>query len=79
MYFDALAKKYHFSLTDPWETLPEDVRSIILYGTGGRSWSSTTTSPGKGVLYQPFEASATTWSAATRRPSPMPASGSWRS
>ena len=56
MYFDALAKKYHFSLTDPWETLPEEVRSIILYGTGGEKLELHYDQPrGKGVLYQPFE------------------------
>ena len=56
MYFDALAKKYHFSLTGPWETLPEDVRSIILYGTGGEKLELHYDQPrGKGVLYQPFE------------------------
>ena len=56
MYFDALAKKYHFSLTDPWETLPEDVRTIILYGTGGEKLELHYDQPrGKGVLYQPFE------------------------
>ena len=56
MYFDALAKKYHFSLTAPWETLPEDVRSIILYGTGGEKLELHYDQPrGKGVLYQPFE------------------------
>ena len=56
MYFDALAKKYHFSLTDPWETLPEDVRSIILYGTGGEKLELHYDQPrGMGVLYQPFE------------------------
>ncbi len=56
MYFDALAKKYHFSLTDPWETLPEDVRSTILYGTGGEKLELHYDQPrGKGVLYQPFE------------------------
>ena len=56
MYFDALAKKYHFSLTDPWETLPEEVCSIILYGTGGEKLELHYDQPrGKGVLYQPFE------------------------
>ena len=56
MYFDALAKKYHFSLTDPWETLPEEVRSIILYGTGGEKLELHYDQPrGKGVLQQPFE------------------------
>ena len=56
MYFDALSKKYHFSLTDPWEKLPEDVRNIILYGTGGEKLELHYDQPrGKGVLYQPFE------------------------
>ena len=56
MYFDALAKKDHFSRTDPWETLPEEVRSIILYGTGGEKLELHYDQPrGKGVLYQPFE------------------------
>ena len=56
MYFDALAKKYHFSLTEPWEKLPEEVRSIILYGTGGEKLELHYDQPrGKGVLYQPFE------------------------
>ena len=33
MYFDALAKKYHFKLTTPIRDLPEGVLDIILYGT----------------------------------------------
>ncbi len=56
MYFDALAKKYHFSLTEPWEELPEEVRTIILYGTNGEKLELHYDQPrGKGVLYQPFE------------------------
>ena len=56
MYFDALAKKYHFSLTEPWEKLPEEVRTIILYGTNGEKLELHYDQPrGKGVLYQPFE------------------------
>ncbi|HJB30525.1 MAG TPA: excinuclease ABC subunit UvrA [Candidatus Oscillibacter excrementavium] len=56
MYFDALSKKYHFSLTEPWEKLPEEVRNIILYGTGGEKLELHYDQPrGKGVLYQPFE------------------------
>ena len=35
MYFDALAKKYHFSLSTPWKDLTEEVRDIVLYGTKG--------------------------------------------
>ena len=56
MYFDTLSKKYHFSLTEPWEKLPEEVRNIILYGTGGEKLELHYDQPrGKGVLYQPFE------------------------
>ena len=35
MYFDALSKKYHFSLDAPIRDLPEEARKVILYGTGG--------------------------------------------
>ena len=56
MYFEALAKKYRFSLTDPWEELSEEVRDIILYGTKGEKLELHYDQPrGKGVLYQPFE------------------------
>jgi len=56
MYFDALSKKYHFSLTDPWATLSDAVKKIILYGTGGEKLELHYDQPrGKGVLYQPFE------------------------
>ncbi len=56
MYFDALSKKYRFSLTTPWKELPEEVRHIILYGTDGEKLELHYDQPrGKGVLYQPFE------------------------
>ena len=35
MYFEALAQKYHFSLSVPVKELPRDVMDIILYGTKG--------------------------------------------
>lgn len=35
MYFDALAKKYRFKLTDPVEKLSDQVMDVILYGTKG--------------------------------------------
>ena len=35
MYFDAMAKKYHFKLSDPIETLSEETIDAILYGTKG--------------------------------------------
>lgn len=56
MYFEALAKKYHFKLTTPWQELPEDVKTIILYGTQGEKLELHYDQPrGKGVLYQAFE------------------------
>ena len=56
MYFDALSKKYRFSLTTPWKELPEEIRHIILYGTDGEKLELHYDQPrGKGVLYQPFE------------------------
>ena len=35
MYFEALAKQYHFSLTTPVGQLSDEVMHVILYGTGG--------------------------------------------
>ena len=56
MYFEALAKKYHFSLRTPFCELPETVRDIIFYGTKGEKLELEYDQPrGKGVLYQPFE------------------------
>ncbi len=56
MYFDALAKKYHFSLTTPVKDLPEEVLDVILYGTNGEKLELHYDQPrGKGTLYQPFE------------------------
>ena len=56
MYFEALAKKYHFSLSTPWNELADEVRDIILYGTKGEKLELHYDQPrGKGVLYQPFE------------------------
>ena len=33
----ALAAEYHFSLDTPWDEYPEEIRQMLLYGTGGRS------------------------------------------
>ena len=56
MYFDALAKKYHFSLSTPWKDLTAEVQNIILYGTGEEKLELHYDQPrGKGVLRQPFE------------------------
>ena len=56
MYFDALAKKYKFKLTDPVEKLSDEVMDVILYGTKGEKLTLNYDQPrGKGTLYQPFE------------------------
>ena len=56
MYFEALAQKYHFSLTAPVETLSPEVMDIILYGTKGEKLRMTyNRGNGMGVLEQPFE------------------------
>jgi len=56
MYFEALAQKYHFSLTVPVKELPRDVMDIILYGTKGEKLKITyNRGNGMGVLEQPFE------------------------
>jgi len=56
MYFEALSKKYHFSLSEPVSKLTPEVMDIILYGTKGEKLTIHYDQPrGKGVLYQPFE------------------------
>ena len=56
MYFEALAQKYHFSLTVPVKELPRDVMDIILYGTKGEKLRMTyNRGNGMGVLEQPWE------------------------
>ena len=56
MYFDALSKKYKFSLTDPWDSLSGEAKNIILYGTKGETLELHYDQPrGKGVLKQAFE------------------------
>ena len=56
MYFEALAKKYHFSLNVPVSELSEEAMDVILYGTRGEKLSMTyNRGNGMGVLEQPFE------------------------
>ena len=56
MYFEALAQKYHFSLTDPVNTLSREAMDVILYGTKGEKLRMTyNRGTGMGVLEQPFE------------------------
>ena len=35
MYFEALSKKYNFSLDEPLENLPDSILNVLLYGTKG--------------------------------------------
>ena len=56
MYFDALAKKYHFNLETPVGELSDEVVDVILYGTKGEKLRlEYERANGKGVLNQPFE------------------------
>ena len=56
MYFEALAQKYRFSLTVPYEQLSKDAKKVILYGTGTEKLRMTyNRGSGMGVLEQPFE------------------------
>lgn len=56
MYFEAMAEKYHFSLTEPYKKLPKNVKDIILHGTKKEKLTLHYDQPrGKGTLYQPFE------------------------
>ena len=34
MYYTALSKHYGFDINTPWKDLPEDIKKIVLYGTG---------------------------------------------
>ena len=56
MYFDALAKKYHFDLNAPIKELSKEALHVILYGTGNEKLKmSYSRGNGMGVLEQPFE------------------------
>ena len=56
MYFEALAQKYHFSLTTPYGELSQEAKDVILYGTKGEKLRmSYNRGNGMGVLEQPFE------------------------
>ena len=56
MYFDALAKKYGFTLTQPISELSDEAMDAILYGTKGEKLELFyERRNGKGTLTQPFE------------------------
>ena len=56
MYFDALAERYRFKLTDPVEDIPAEGLDAILYGTKGEKLKLYyERSNGRGTLEQAFE------------------------
>ena len=56
MYFEALGKKYHFSLTQPVRELPKTALNAILYGTGKENLTIYyERANGRGVMERPFE------------------------
>ncbi len=56
MYFDALARRYHFKLTDPVKKLPKEAMDAILYGTKGEPLQlHYERNEGFGVIKREFE------------------------
>ena len=56
MYFDAIAKKYGFSLDEPVKNLSEEALNALLYGTGEEKLELYyERRGGYGVMNQPFE------------------------
>ena len=56
MYFEALGKKYHVSLTEPVRELPKTALNAILYGTGKENLTIYyERANGRGVMERPFE------------------------
>ena len=56
MYFDAIARRYKFSLSTPIRDLPDDVVDKILYGTGDEKLTLHRRSVyGSGTYEHPFE------------------------
>lgn len=56
MYYEALSKKYKFSLDTPIKDLPDEIVDIILYGTKGETLTLKRKSAyGRSTLERPFE------------------------
>ncbi len=56
MYFDALAKRYHFKLSDPIKDIPQEGLDAILYGTRGEPLQLRyEKAEGFGVIRREFE------------------------
>ncbi len=56
MYFNALAKRYHFRLDTPLRDLPDEVIDVLLYGTKGEALTlNYVTDRGHTTMTRPFE------------------------
>ena len=56
MYFEALARRYHFKLTDPIKDIPKEAIDAILYGTKGEKLQlHYEKNEGYGVIQREFE------------------------
>ncbi len=56
MYFEALSKRYGFTLDTPFHLLSDEAKNVILYGTGKEKLQlSYERANGKGTLKQAFE------------------------
>ena len=56
MYYDALARRYHFKLTDPIKDIPEEAVKALLYGTKGEPLQLRyEKNEGFGVIKREFE------------------------
>lgn len=66
--FDALAEEYGFSLDTPFRELPEEIKKIIFYGTGGKKLRITYTNyRGTGSYDYAFEGIIPNFAAALQR------------
>ena len=56
MYFTALAEHYGFDINTPYKDLPDNIKNIVLYGTGTEKIKlNYERSYGSGSYYAPFE------------------------
>ena len=56
MYYTALAEHYGFDINTPWRDLPDDIKNIVMYGTGTEKINiKYNRSYGKGEYAVPFE------------------------
>ena len=56
MYFDAIAKRFHFKLSDPIKDIPKEALDAILYGTKGEALQLRyEKNEGYGVIKREFE------------------------